>query len=124
MRRRPPRSTLFPYATHFRSWDLVCAQAGAITFTGEVRGVAAHAAERLHGDSAIDRYVPIHQDLAAHERAVNADVAHPLMRALPLAYPLVVGRLEAGEWSSSVPDRLVFEGRAPVRVGEAVAEAR
>lgn len=105
-------------------WDLVCAQAGAITFTGEVRGVAAHAAERLHGVSAIDRYLPVHAALAEHERAVNAEVAHPLMRELPLPYPLVVGRLEAGEWSSSVPDRLVFEGRAPVRVGEDVADAR
>ena len=46
------------------------------------------------------------------------------MRALELPYPLLVGRLEAGEWSSSVPDRLRFEGRAPVRVGEDVAAAR
>jgi len=35
-----------------------------------------------------------------------------------------VGRLRAGEWSSSVPDRLLFEGRAPVRVGETPAQAR
>jgi acetylornithine deacetylase len=46
------------------------------------------------------------------------------MRALELPYPLLVGRLEAGEWSSSVPDRLRFEGRAPVRVGEDVQDAR
>ena len=46
------------------------------------------------------------------------------MRALELPYPLLVGRIAAGEWSSSVPDRLVFEGRAPVRVGEAPAAAR
>ena len=46
------------------------------------------------------------------------------MRALELPYPLLVGRLEAGEWSSTVPDRLRFEGRAPVRVGEEVAAAR
>ena len=87
-------------------------------------GVAAHAAHRLEGVSAIDRYVPVHEALAAHERALNADVEHPLMRGLELAYPLLVGRLEAGEWSSSVPDHLRFEGRAPVRVGEEVASAR
>jgi acetylornithine deacetylase len=46
------------------------------------------------------------------------------MRALELPYPVLVGRLRAGEWSSSVPDRLVFEGRAPVRVGEAPDAAR
>jgi acetylornithine deacetylase len=32
--------------------------------------------------------------------------------------------VRAGEWSSSVPDRLEFEGRVGVRVGETVEEAR
>ena len=112
---------LIPEPTGF---DVVCAQAGALTFEGVVPGVAAHAAHRLEGVSAIDRYLPIHGALAEHERALNADVEHPLMRALALPYPLLVGRLEAGEWSSSVPDRLRFEGRAPVRVGEEVGAAR
>jgi acetylornithine deacetylase len=112
---------LIPEPTAF---DVVCAQAGAVTFEGVVPGVAAHAAHRLEGVSAIDRYVPVHQALAEHERALNADVEHPLMRALDLPYPLLVGRVEAGEWSSTVPDRLRFEGRAPVRVGEEPAAAR
>ena len=112
---------LIPEPTGF---DVVCAQAGALTFEGVVPGVAAHAAHRLEGVSAIDRYLPVHRALAEHERALNADVEHPLMRALELPYPLLVGRLEAGEWSSSVPDRLRFEGRAPVRVGEDVEAAR
>jgi acetylornithine deacetylase len=112
---------LIPEPTGF---DVVCAQAGALTFEGVVPGVAAHAAHRLEGVSAIDRYLPVHGALAEHERALNAGVEHPLMRALELPYPLLVGRVEAGEWSSSVPDRLRFEGRAPVRVGEDVASAR
>jgi acetylornithine deacetylase len=105
-------------------FDVVCAQAGALTFTGVVHGRAAHAAERLHGVSAVDRYLPVHAALGALEAELNADVEHPLMRELPLPYPLVVGRVSAGEWSSSVPDRLEFEGRAPVRVGEDVAAAQ
>jgi acetylornithine deacetylase len=55
---------------------------------------------------------------------MNADVEHPLMRDLELPYPVSVGRLQAGQWSSSVPDRLVFEGRVGVRVGESPADAR
>lgn len=105
-------------------FDVVCAQAGALTFTGVVHGVAAHAAHRLAGTSAIDRYLPIHRSLHALEADLNADVAHPLMRELALPYPVLVGRIEAGRWSSQVPDRLEFEGRAPVRVGEDVADAR
>jgi acetylornithine deacetylase len=112
---------LIPEPTRF---DVVCAQAGALTFEGVVEGIAAHAAHRLEGVSAIDRYIAVHAALAAHEHALNAAVEHPLMRELELAYPIVVGRLRAGEWSSSVPDRLIFEGRAPVRVGESPAAAR
>ena len=103
--------------------DVVCAQAGALTFTGEVRGRGAHAAMRLEGESAIDAYVGVHAALAVHEREVNAGVEHPLMRELELPYPLSVGRIEGGHWSSSVPDLLRFEGRLGVRVGETLDEA-
>lgn len=111
---------LIPEPTGF---DVVCAHAGALTFTGEVRGRGAHAAMRLEGESAINAYVGVHAALAGHERAVNAGVEHPLMRELELPYPLSVGRIEGGEWSSSVPDRVSFEGRLGVRVGEALEEA-
>ena len=111
---------LIPEPTGF---DVVCAQAGALTFTGEVRGRAAHAAVRLQGDSAIDAYLAVHRALAEHERRVNADVAHPLLADVDLPYPLSVGRLEAGEWSSSVPDRAKFEGRLGVRIGESLDDA-
>ncbi|MFL5893945.1 MAG: M20/M25/M40 family metallo-hydrolase, partial [Thermoleophilaceae bacterium] len=105
-------------------FDVACAQAGALTFAGVIPGVAAHAAARLGGVSAIDRYVPVHAALAQLERELNADVAHPLMREHELPYPISVGRVEAGSWSSSVPDRLVFEGRVGVPVGSDPADIR
>jgi len=111
---------LIPEPTGF---DVVCAQAGALTFSGEVRGRAAHAAVRLEGQSAIDLYLDVHAALTAHEREVNAGVEHPLMRELELPYPISVGRIEGGEWSSTVPERLTFQGRLGVRVGETLAEA-
>jgi acetylornithine deacetylase len=105
-------------------FDVACAQAGALTFTGEIPGVAAHAAVRLEGVSAIDRYVAVHGALAELERELNADVTHPLMRAHELPYPLSIGRIEGGSWSSSVPDRLVFEGRVGVPLGSEPADVR
>jgi acetylornithine deacetylase len=105
-------------------WSVVCAQAGALTFRGVISGRSAHAATRLEGRSAIDRYVAVHAALAEHEARINAAVAHPAMRALELPYPVSVGRVAAGGWSSSVPDRLEFEGRVGVRVGEEPAAAR
>jgi acetylornithine deacetylase len=103
---------------------VVCAQAGSLTFRGTVRGRAAHAAQRLSGASAIDAYLPVHAALAEYERALNAEVEHPLMRELRLPYPISVGRLNAGEWASTVPDRLTFDVRLGVRVGEELAAAR
>ena len=114
-------AALIPEPTGF---EVVCAQAGALTFRGVVPGRAAHAAHRLEGHSAIDRYVAVHAALAEHERRVNADVQHGLMRRLALPYPLLVGRVSGGAWSSQVPDRLEFEGRVGVPVGEEPAAAR
>jgi len=112
---------LIPEPTRFR---VICAHGGALTFKGVIHGRAVHAAFRLDGDDALDRYIPVHQALRALEAEINADVEHPLMRGLELPYPLVVGQLQAGRWSSIVPDRLEFEGRAGVPVGTPVAEVR
>jgi acetylornithine deacetylase len=106
------------------AWGVACAQAGALTFSGTIPGVAAHAADRLSGVSALDRYVPVHAALADYEARVNSDVEHPLMAALRLPYPVLVGRLSAGRWSSTVPDRLEFEGRVGVPVEVAPAAVR
>jgi acetylornithine deacetylase len=114
-------AALLPEPTGF---SVVCAQAGALTFRGVVRGRSAHAAERLAGCSALDRYVRVHLALQAHEAAVNAHVAHPLMRALALPYPLLVGRIAGGTWSSQVPDRVEFEGRLGVPIGADLGAAR
>ncbi len=112
---------LIPEPTELR---IVCAHGGALTFTGIVRGRAAHAAMRLEGVSAIDRYIPIHAALHAHEAEINARPRHPLLAGHPLPYPLLVGRLHAGRWSSQVPDELRFEGRLGVPVGASLTQAR
>jgi len=112
---------LIPEPTAF---EVVCAQAGALTFKATVRGRAAHAAVRLEGRSALDRYLGLHLALQAHERRLNRDVEHPAMRSLALPYPLSVGRIDGGEWSSSVPDRVEVEGRLGVPLGASLEEAR
>ena len=64
--------------------------------------------------------------LAALERLEaqrNAEV-DPMMARWPVAYPLSIGRIEAGDWASTVPDLLVAEGRLGVALDEPVADAR
>ena len=114
-------AVLIPEPTGF---EVVCAQAGALTFHVTVRGRAAHAAMRLAGRSALDRYVGLHLAIQAHEREINRSVEHPAMQALALPYPINVGLIEGGEWSSSVPDRVVFEGRLGVPLGADLGAAR
>ncbi|MEQ4304293.1 ArgE/DapE family deacylase [Plantactinospora sp. B6F1] len=103
---------------------LVCTTAGALTWRMRITGRAAHASHRLEGVSSVDRYLPVHAALAELEERLNRDVTHPLMGRVALPYPLSVGRIQAGDWSSTVPDELICEGRLGVPVGRTVAEAR
>ncbi|MFF2811587.1 ArgE/DapE family deacylase [Streptomyces sp. NPDC058000] len=104
------------------SGTLVTANAGALTFRIEVPGQATHASTRDAGVSAIDAYVPLHQALARLEARRNT-AADPLMAEYPTPYALSVGTLRAGDWASSVPDRLFAEGRLGVALGEDPAAA-
>lgn len=103
--------------------QLVTANAGSLTFRIEVPGLATHASTAYAGSSAIDSYLPLHQALHALQAVRNTD-PEPLMRDYPVAYPLSVGRLQAGDWPSSVPDRLVAEGRLGLRIEEDPDDAR
>jgi len=103
--------------------QLVTANAGALTFRLRVPGLATHASRRTEGVSAIEKLVPLLAALQRLEAERNADV-DPLMARWPLAYPLSIGRVQAGDWASSVPDLLVAEGRFGVALDEPVEEAR
>ena len=99
------------------SGRVVTANAGSVTFRLRVPGRAAHGSTRLEGHSAIDAYLPLHRAILDLERERNSD---PPARfgSLMLPYPISVGRLQAGDWASSVPDLLLADGRMGVRLGE------
>ena len=103
--------------------DVIPANAGALTFRLRVHGAATHAARRTDGVSAIERFWPVWRALVELERRRH-DVVDPLMARWPLAHPLSIGTLHAGDWASSVPDLLVAEGRLGVALDESIADAR
>jgi acetylornithine deacetylase len=105
------------------SGRLVTASAGALTFRLVVPGRSVHASARLEGVDAVEKYLLVHTALRRLEERRNRD-PHPLMAGYRLPYPLSVGTLSAGDWASSVPDRLVAEGRLGVALGERVEDAR
>jgi acetylornithine deacetylase len=103
--------------------DIIPANSGALTFRLRVHGQATHAARRTEGVSAIDAFWPVWTALRELERRRH-EVVDPLMSRWPLAHPLSIGMVQAGDWASSVPDLLVAEGRLGVALGEPVADAR
>jgi acetylornithine deacetylase len=103
--------------------DIVVAHAGAITFRLTVPGRAAHASQRREGVSALDNLYTILRALEADEAARNAAETDPLMTALGLPYPTIVGIVSGGEWASTVLDRVVVDGRYGVRLGQSPADA-
>jgi acetylornithine deacetylase len=106
------------------SLALVPAQAGALNFRVTVDGSAAHGCVRNEGVSAIEKFELLHAALLRLEAERNARVTDPLFARYALPIPLNIGTLRAGEWPSSVPERLVFEGRYGVAVGEDPNAAR
>jgi len=103
--------------------DVVIAHAGAITFRLTVPGRAAHASKRREGVSALDNLYALTRALTADETARNAAERDPLMAALGLPYPTVIGTVAGGDWASTVLDRVVAEGRYGVRLGQTWRDA-
>ena len=103
--------------------DVVVAHAGAITFRLTVPGRAAHASQRREGVSALNKLFVLTQALEADERRRNEAETDPLMTALGLPYPTIIGIVGGGEWASTVLDRVTADGRYGVRLGQSAADA-
>lgn len=105
--------------------SVVTAQAGALNFRLTVPGRGAHGALRTEGVSAVEKFELLHRALRSLERERTERFADdPRFAEHSVPYPICVGRVEAGTWASSVPDRLVAEGRFGVAVGERLEDAR
>lgn len=102
--------------------EIVSANAGSLTFRLEVTGLATHGSTRTRGISAIEKFETTHRALRDLEASRNKQIP-PLFAHLDLAWPLSIGIISAGDWASTVPDRLVADGRYGVRIDETVDHA-
>ncbi len=102
---------------------IVVAHGGALTFSIDVSGRAAHGATRLLGESALDHFWKVHRALRDQEAELNAAETDPIMTALGLPYPTTIGIVHGGEWASNVMERLTAEIRVGVTIHETIAEA-
>lgn len=103
---------------------LVPAQGGSLVFRLTVPGRSAHAAVRDEGVSALEKFIPIFEDLMELERERNATLSHPLYDRIENKVPINVGVVRAGNWASTVPETLVAEGRVGLIPGEEIKAFR
>jgi acetylornithine deacetylase len=99
---------------------LVPAQGGSLVFRLTIQGRAAHGAMRDEGVSAVEKFIPVFQDLLAFEAERNQALSHPLYDGLANKVPISIGIVRSGVWPSTVPETLVAEGRAGLIPGEEV----
>jgi acetylornithine deacetylase len=99
---------------------LVPAQGGSLVFRLKIQGRSAHAAVRDEGVSALEKFVPIFENLRELEEERNGVLSHPLYDGLKNKVPINIGVVRAGNWASTVPESLLAEGRIGLIPGEEV----
>ena len=104
--------------------SIIAAQGGSLVFRLTITGRSAHACVRDEGVSALEKFLPIHAAILAHERAHHESIDHPLYQRFGNRAPINIGTVHAGNWPSSVPESLVVEGRAGLVPGESLEETR
>jgi acetylornithine deacetylase len=99
---------------------LVPAQGGSLVFRLKIPGRSAHAAVRDEGVSALEKFVPIFENLRELEQERNGVLSHPLYEGVRNKVPINIGVVRAGNWASTVPESLIAEGRVGLIPGEEV----
>ncbi|WP_227353192.1 M20/M25/M40 family metallo-hydrolase [Haladaptatus salinisoli] len=100
----------------------VVATEGSVMKRLRLAGRSAHAATRWRGESVLPHFERIRRAFFELEAERSEAVTHPLYEGFEVPWPVVVGTVDAGTWSSTVPATLTAEMRLGVAPGETVAE--
>jgi acetylornithine deacetylase len=99
-------------------------QQGSMWFRITVKGKSAHGGTRYEGVSAIEKAILVIQRLQLLEKERNARIKDPLYNKIPIPIPINIGKIQSGEWPSSVPDLAIIEGRMGVAPDETMESAQ
>ncbi|HLO10804.1 MAG TPA: peptidase [Pseudoneobacillus sp.] len=99
-------------------------QQGSMWFRITVKGKSAHGGTRYEGVSAIEKAMLVLQRLQILEKERNAKISDPLYESIPIPIPINIGKIQSGEWPSSVPDLAIIEGRMGVAPDESMENAQ
>lgn len=99
-------------------------QQGSKWFRVIVKGRTAHGGTRYHGVSAIDKSMQVIEHIKELEKIRNDRIDEPLYKSIPIPIPINIGRIEGGDWPSSVPDVVKIEGRIGIAPNERIEVAQ
>ncbi|MGP4061119.1 peptidase [Halobacillus sp. H74] len=114
-------AALIPEPTNMRIFPK---QQGSMWFKVHVYGKSAHGGTRYEGVSAIQKAGIVHEVILDLERERNEPLDSPLYQGNPIPVPINIGKIEGGNWPSSVPDQVTMEGRMGVAPGESINDAK
>ncbi|MGO4889689.1 peptidase [Anaerobacillus sp. MEB173] len=99
-------------------------QQGSKWFRLYVKGRAAHGGMRYHGVSAIEKSLIVLNHITDLERLRNERIDDPLYKNVPIPVPINIGRIEGGDWPSSVADLVKLEGRIGIAPNENIDDVQ
>ncbi len=102
---------------------VVTATEGTLMARVTLQGRPAHAARKWEGESVFPHFDGLRTALAELERERAERIRHPLYERFDTPWPIVIGRVRAGNWASNVAGSLEAELRMGVAPGESLAAA-
>lgn len=99
-------------------------QQGSMWFRISVKGKGAHGGTRYEGVNAIEKAMLVIDRLRKLEMERNERITDPFFDSIPIPIPINIGKIQAGDWPSSVPDLAIIEGRMGVAPNETQEEAK
>lgn len=99
-------------------------QQGSMWFRLNVKGLAAHGGTRYEGVSAIEKSMVVIEHIKKLEKSRNERITDPLYKNIPIPIPINIGKIEGGDWPSSVADLVKLEGRVGISPDETIEQAQ
>lgn len=99
-------------------------QQGSKWFRLHVRGRSAHGGTRYHGISAIEKSATVVKHMENLEKERNKRITDPLYDNIPIPVPINIGKIDGGDWPSSVAGLVKLEGRIGIAPNEKIEDVQ
>ncbi|MGP4074595.1 peptidase [Halobacillus sp. K22] len=121
MRGYKAEAALIPEPTNMKIFPK---QQGSMWFRIYVKGRSAHGGTRYQGVSAIEKSMIVMNHVRELEKKRNDQITDPLYENIPIPIPINIGKIEGGDWPSSVADLVKIEGRMGISPEETIENAK